>query len=213
MLRPAGFTGHFVPTCDDDGLFVPQQNWGSVGQSWCVNKYTGEEIEGTRTGPGSQRVVDCDSQARLVGLNMHKSLEEKGPCFAKIMEQRGRAGTPGFYTPRCTENGYYRTQQNHGSTGYSWCVNPQTGEEIPNTRRSPSEQKVECGACFKEIEEKLTRKPLLGQYLAQCNMENGQYIPEQHFQGIRWCANPQTGAVEGKKYPPGDNTPLPCVDH
>jgi hypothetical protein len=213
LLRPTGLVGNFIPECTDDGLFTPKQQWGSVGQTWCVNKYTGEEIEGTRTGPAEQRDVDCDKEARMAALKMHESLEDQGPCFAKIMEQRGRSGTPGFYTPKCTQNGYYHTEQSHGSTGYSWCVNPMTGEEIPETRRGPAQGKAECGACFKEIEEKLARKTKLGQHLVQCNMENGDYVPEQYNEGFRWCANPKTGAVEGKKYPPGDKTPLPCVNH
>jgi nidogen (entactin) len=212
FLRPTGFVGAFAPTCDDDGLFASQQHWGSTGQSWCVNKYTGEEIQGTRTGPGSQP-TDCNAAAHTAALGMHKALEEKGPCFAQIVEARGRSGMPGFYTPTCTENGFYHTEQHHGSTGHSWCVNPRTGAEIPGTRRGPAQKKVECGACFIEIEEKLTRKHVMGLDLPQCNEENGDYLPVQHHEGYSWCANPKTGAVEGKKYAPGDKTPLPCVNN
>jgi len=71
---------------------------------------------------------------------------------------------------------------------------------------------VNCGACFKEIEEKLSRQPRLGLDLPECNNENGDYQPIQHHEGYSWCANPKTGAVEGKKNPPGDNTLLPCVN-
>lgn len=212
LLRPSGMVGMFIPACTDDGLFESQQRWGSTGQTWCVNKYTGEEIQGTRTRPGQQVRVNCEEQARNEALKMHESLATKGPCYAKMMEERGRSGTPGFYTPACTDNGFFRTEQRHGSTGFSWCVNPMTGEEIRETRRGPAEQKVECGRCFKEIEEKLTRLPVMGQHLIKC-LDNGDYFPEQSKEGYRWCANPKTGAVEGKKYPPGDNTPLPCVNH
>jgi nidogen (entactin) len=212
LLRPTGFVGGFVPVCDEDGLFTSTQHHGSTGHSWCVNKYTGEEIETTRTTPG-QQPTDCDAAAHNDALDMHKSLGEKGPCFAKIVEERGSAGTPGFYTPRCTKNGFYRTEQSHGSTGYTWCVNPTTGAEVPGTRRGPGEQKATCGACFKEIEGQITRKPMMGQHLAQCNDENGDYLPVQHYEGSSWCANPKTGEVEGKKHAPGDKTPLPCVNN
>jgi hypothetical protein len=213
LLRPGGLVGNFVPECTDDGLFASEQHWGSAGQKWCVNKYTGEEIEGTRTGPGDAKKIDCEQGANIVALKMHQAMEEKGPCYAKIMEQRGRSGTPGFYTPACTDNGYFRTEQHHGSTGYSWCVNPKAGDEIANTRRGPGQERARCGTCFKEIEEKLTRKFAMGQHLAECNEENGEYKPVQHREGYTWCVNPQTGAVEGKKYPPGDKTPLPCVNN
>jgi nidogen (entactin) len=143
---------------------------------------------------------------------MHQEVDNKGPCYAKIMESRGRQGTPGFYTPTCTDNGFYRTEQSHGSTGYTWCANPATGAEVPGTRRSAVQPRANCGACFKEIEQKLARQPKLGAELPQCS-ENGDYVPEQHSEGYRWCANPKTGAVEGKKYPPGDRTPLPCVNN
>ena len=211
-LRPAGIVGNYVPVCDEDGLFNARQAWGSTGQSWCVNKYTGEEIKGSRSGPGQQS-VNCTVAAVENGRALVSQMVNKGPCYAKLIEARGRESTPGFYTPACTTNGYYKTEQHHSSTGYTWCANPATGEEVPNTRRNAIETKVNCGACFKEIEEKLTRKPLLGLNLPQCNNENGEYVPVQHYEGYTYCVNPQTGAVEGKKIAPGDKTPLPCVNH
>ena len=49
--------GAFVPQCEDDGYYQPQQFHGSTGQSWCVTR-EGEEIDGTRTLPG-QPITDC----------------------------------------------------------------------------------------------------------------------------------------------------------
>jgi nidogen (entactin) len=212
-LRPVGFVGNYVPTCDKDGLFEPTQHRGSTGESWCVDRYSGEEIPGTRFGPGQQRSKTCEQQARLIGLNMHSMLPQKGPCYAEVVDARGLARMPGFYTPKCTENGFYQTEQRHSSTGYTWCVNPRTGKEIDGTRRGPNEPKADCGACFKEIEQKLAQPPRMGNEMPQCNEENGDYVPVQHREGYSWCANPKTGAVEGKKYPPGDKTPLPCVNN
>jgi nidogen (entactin) len=208
-----GPVGQYVPVCDEDGLFDSTQRHGSTGYSWCVNKYTGEEIPDSRVGPGQQRKISCAAAANIVGLMMHTALPQQGPCYAKILEARGRESTPGFYTPKCTENGYYKTEQRHASTGYTWCVNPATGIEIEGTRRGPTQPRANCGACFKEIEEKLSRQPRLGGELPQCNVENGDYVPVQHREGYSFCVNPQTGAVEGKKNPPGVNTPLPCVNH
>jgi hypothetical protein len=211
-LKPKGTVGTYVPECDKDGLFMTTQHYGSVGQSWCVNKYTGDEIQGTRTGPG-QIPLDCATASYANALSMHQALVIQGPCFAKIVQERGSIGTPGFYTPRCTENGYYRTEQSHGSTGNTWCANPETGVEVAGTRRGPSQPAATCGACFMEIEQKLTRQPVMGQQMPQCNQENGDYMPVQHSEGFTWCANPKTGAVEGKKVAPGDNSQLPCVNN
>jgi nidogen (entactin) len=214
-LRPAGFVGHYAPTCDEEGLFAPTQVYGSTGQSWCVNKYTGEEIPDTRVGPGQERKIKCETASHLIGLSMHSKLIEQGPCYAKILESRGREGTPGFFTPRCTDNGYYKTEQYHSSTGFSWCVNPATGEEVVGTRRAPGQPKATCGACFKEIDDKLNRHLRLGNYLAQCNEENGDYLPVQYHEGYTWCANPKTGAVEGQKYQiiASKKISLPCVNN
>jgi hypothetical protein len=212
-LRPRGVAGQYVPKCDEEGLFVATQRHGSTGYSWCVNRYTGEEIPNSRLGPGQQRKISCDAAAHLVGLMMHTALVEQGPCYAKIMEARGRESTPGFYTPKCTNNGFFKTEQYHSSTGYTWCVNPATGVEIEGTRRAPAQPRANCGACFKEIEEKLSRKLVLGGELSQCNVENGDYVPVQRHEGYSYCVNPKTGAIEGKKNSPGDNTPLPCLNH
>ncbi|XP_045921077.1 galactose-specific lectin nattectin-like [Micropterus dolomieu] len=53
--------GEFVPQCNDDGNFLPQQCSGSTGYCWCVNVFTGEEIPDTKTPPGSTP-VDCDDE-------------------------------------------------------------------------------------------------------------------------------------------------------
>ena len=50
--------GAFVPTCEDDGYYSPQQTWGSTGESWCVTR-EGTEIAGTRTSPG-QPPYNCN---------------------------------------------------------------------------------------------------------------------------------------------------------
>ncbi|CAL8326940.1 unnamed protein product [Lota lota] len=58
--------GAYVPQCNDDGTFTPQQCWGSTGYCWCVNIYTGEEIPGTRTPPGTLP-TRCTSDGEYFG--------------------------------------------------------------------------------------------------------------------------------------------------
>ncbi|XP_054457742.1 regenerating islet-derived protein 3-alpha isoform X2 [Anoplopoma fimbria] len=53
--------GAFVPQCDHNGNFLPQQCWASTGYCWCVNVITGEEIPNTKTPPGTMP-VSCGSE-------------------------------------------------------------------------------------------------------------------------------------------------------
>uniref|UniRef100_A0A8C4DN08 Thyroglobulin type-1 domain-containing protein n=1 Tax=Dicentrarchus labrax TaxID=13489 RepID=A0A8C4DN08_DICLA len=45
--------GAFVPQCDANGNFLPQQCWASTGYCWCVDVITGKEIPHTKTPPGT----------------------------------------------------------------------------------------------------------------------------------------------------------------
>uniref|UniRef100_A0A3B3XBY3 Thyroglobulin type-1 domain-containing protein n=1 Tax=Poecilia mexicana TaxID=48701 RepID=A0A3B3XBY3_9TELE len=49
--------GVFVPRCDAQGQFLPQQCHGSTGHCWCVDS-SGQERAGTRTAPGATP-ADC----------------------------------------------------------------------------------------------------------------------------------------------------------
>uniref|UniRef100_A0A8C6SZ42 Thyroglobulin type-1 domain-containing protein n=1 Tax=Neogobius melanostomus TaxID=47308 RepID=A0A8C6SZ42_9GOBI len=44
--------GAYVPQCDANGAYLPQQCHGSNGHCWCVDS-TGQERPGTRTDPGA----------------------------------------------------------------------------------------------------------------------------------------------------------------
>uniref|UniRef100_A0A673BKK7 Nidogen 2a (osteonidogen) n=1 Tax=Sphaeramia orbicularis TaxID=375764 RepID=A0A673BKK7_9TELE len=51
---PEGYPipGAFVPQCDANGEYTPQQCHSSIGHCWCVDR-TGQERPGTRTPPGT----------------------------------------------------------------------------------------------------------------------------------------------------------------
>ncbi len=53
--------------------------------------------------------------------------------------------TIGAFVPQCDAHGNFLPQQCSGSTGYCWCVDIITGEEIPNTRTPPGTVPVNCG--------------------------------------------------------------------
>ncbi len=49
--------GAYIPQCTPSGDYEPRQCHGSTGFCWCVN-LDGEEIFGTRRGPGQEVVCD-----------------------------------------------------------------------------------------------------------------------------------------------------------
>ncbi|XP_054876256.1 ladderlectin-like [Poeciliopsis prolifica] len=51
---------------------------------------------------------------------------------------------PGMFCPQCDANGNFLPQQCSGSTGYCWCVDIITGEEIPNTKTAPGVRPINC---------------------------------------------------------------------
>ena len=45
----------------------------------------------------------------------------------------------------CKSDGSFEEKQCHGSTGYCWCVNSETGAEIQGTRKAPGQGEINCG--------------------------------------------------------------------
>merc|ERR1712227_389180 len=74
--KKIGQIGGFFPECDANGQYKPEQFYGSIGQSWCVNVVTGKEIEGTRIRYGAKRSADYCS--RLGNLRKKYLGEEFG---------------------------------------------------------------------------------------------------------------------------------------
>ncbi|XP_042275633.1 testican-1 isoform X2 [Thunnus albacares] len=59
------------------------------------------------------------------------------PCQtekSRIQNQSRRKSLIGSYIPRCTEEGYFKPTQCHGSTGQCWCVD-KYGNEIAGSRK------------------------------------------------------------------------------
>lgn len=44
-LKNPVLIGEFVPQCDKDGNYNARQCSGSTGSCWCVDKFTGQEVE------------------------------------------------------------------------------------------------------------------------------------------------------------------------
>lgn len=207
--------GKYIPQCTSSGKYEPVQCHGSTGNCWCVNTETGEEISGTRVGPGAGRRPSCPSTA--FAASSFVSMET-------CAQARQRVGPmmPGKYIPQCVASGDYNEVQCHGSTGYCWCVNPKTGEKVPNTEVAPGHGPPSChvaafamdapmpkGPCTLEREHAGPAMP--GKFIPKCT-PSGKYLPKQCSPtGFCWCVEIETGKeIAGTRVAPGDNRDPPC---
>uniref|UniRef100_H2LFX1 Nidogen 2 n=1 Tax=Oryzias latipes TaxID=8090 RepID=H2LFX1_ORYLA len=201
--RPS--VGAYVPQCDQNGEYVPQQCHTSTGYCWCVDGM-GQERSGTRSAPGSPS-MDCS-----------KPGAPKTPCErlreSVLASSAGGRPLAGAYAPQCDEDGHYVPRQCHGSSGYCWCVDS-SGQERPGTRTSPGAPSVDC----KEPEAPKTECELLreramasspeavpaaGRFVPQCDAE-GRYLSQQCHgsTGHCWCVDSRGQERPGTRTPPG----------
>ncbi|XP_038831863.1 saxiphilin-like [Salvelinus namaycush] len=127
-----GSIGAYVPTCDGNGQYTPEQCWGSTGYCWCVNS-SGQKIPGTETPPGTDR-INCTTQNGMI--------RPKTPCEI-ARDTAMKIVMPGVYVPTCDNDGQYTHEQCSGSTGYCWCVNT-SGQKIPGTETPPGTPRINC---------------------------------------------------------------------
>merc|ERR1719402_334825 len=66
----------FIPDCDEHGNYLVIQCHGSIGQCWCVDKQTGEELRGTRKGQGDGK-PNCNLQPSGACQDKRASLLQK----------------------------------------------------------------------------------------------------------------------------------------
>nr|XP_029529998.1 equistatin-like [Oncorhynchus nerka] len=134
--------GVYVPTCDNDGQYKPEQCSGSTGYCWCVNS-SGQKIPGTDTPPGTAPII-CSTQ--------NGTMRPMSPC-----EDARDAATHdpvGAYTPTCDAAGRYTPEQCSGSTGYCWCVTS-SGQKIPGTETPPGTAPIICSTKMKGVGSKM----------------------------------------------------------
>ncbi|XP_027147434.1 nidogen-2 isoform X8 [Larimichthys crocea] len=216
---PEGYpiVGAYVPQCDDNGQYRPQQCHGSSGHCWCVDS-TGQERAGTRTPPGTPS-VDCDRPVEPERPKTHcehhrDSVQTTSPEGYPIV---------GAYVPQCDDNGQYRPQQCHGSSGHCWCVDS-TGQERAGTRTPPGTPSVDCDRpdeparpkthCEQHRDSVQTTSPegypLLGAFVPQCD-DNGQYTSQQCYSstGQCWCVDARGEERDGTRTGPG-TPPVDC---
>ncbi|XP_077147375.1 saxiphilin-like [Ranitomeya variabilis] len=188
--------GAFVPKCDEKGNYAPKQCHGSTGYCWCLNE-NGEEIEGTRTSPGTKHLT-CEDTAN------------KSPCLKERQKLLSAKPSPTIFVPECDEKGNYRRLQCHG---YCWCVD-EYGEEIFASRTFPGKPPKTCGAsgetpCIKERNKVLSAtEPLLGAFVPDCD-EKGYFSPLQFHgsTGYSWCVTKNGEEIKGTRTRPGQSPP------
>ncbi|XP_051723944.1 nidogen-2 isoform X9 [Ctenopharyngodon idella] len=195
--------GAFIPECDEEGQYRPQQCHGSTGHCWCVDS-RGQERAGTRTPPGTLR-INCDEPGRLkTQCEQHRD---------SLQSRNGDVPRVGAFIPECDEEGQYRPQQCHGSTGHCWCVDSR-GQERAGTRTPPGTPRINCDEsghpktqCEQHRDSLQSRKdgvPLAGAFIPQCD-EEGQYRPQQCHgsTGHCWCVDSRGQERAGTRTPPG----------
>ncbi|XP_067311913.1 nidogen-2 isoform X1 [Pseudorasbora parva] len=193
--------GAFVPECDEEGQYRRQQCHGSTGHCWCVDS-RGQERAGTRTPPGTPR-INCDEPVR-----------PKTQCEQhRDSLQNGDVPQLGAFVPECDEEGQYRRQQCHGSTGHCWCVDSR-GQERAGTRTPPGTPRINCDEpvrpktqCEQHRDSLQSRSddvPLVGAFIPECD-EEGQYRRQQCHgsTGHCWCVDSRGQERAGTRTPPG----------
>ncbi|XP_041834654.1 equistatin-like [Melanotaenia boesemani] len=161
--------GAYLPQCDDNGQYLPDQRHGSTGYHWCADS-KGQKIPGTDTPPG------------VPDVNCSKPDEPQRLCQRHRDRQKGIDASVGVFVPECDENGEYQPKQCHASTGECWCVDKR-GIQI-------SETKIPAGSpppdCSKAVERHYERpKPLLEadgeifDIISSMCKNDGQIIPPE----------------------------------
>ncbi|XP_040888434.1 nidogen-2 isoform X2 [Toxotes jaculatrix] len=208
---PEGYpiVGAYVPQCDANGQYTPQQCHASTGHCWCVDS-NGQERAGTRTPPGAPP-RDCDKPDE----------PERPKTHCEYHRDRGQSTSPegypivGAYVPQCDANGQYLPRQCHGSTGHCWCVDSQ-GQERAGTRTPPGAPSVDCdrpvpvaptqrpeSVCERwraSLIEHYGGKPDPQQYVPQCEPD-GQFSPVQCYGETTycWCVDQDGREVPGTR--------------
>jgi len=170
---------------------------------WCVNPETGEKTKDFQPAPGPH-IPKC------------------GECFYDLMkfyESSLFASPLGRNKPECDSDGLFKSQQRSPSTGYTWCVNAETGEKIAGSDVAPGAGQANCEAGRKKRsnpgpcqEPGLGFRPMPGQYIPQCTLYGFFNVIQVHRSARNsWCVNPGTGEkIEGSDVALGSGKIADC---
>ncbi|XP_054089611.1 SPARC-related modular calcium-binding protein 2 isoform X5 [Zeugodacus cucurbitae] len=126
--------GKFCDLDDDDRLTLTE--WNDCFSKDGINLIIPNE------GPKLLDVTDTKIDTPL------NESESESECLADqkaTLEEQRHGGTL-FYVPECTSDGRYQRVQCYRSTPYCWCVNEDTGKNIPGT--TVKDKRPQCDAIF-----------------------------------------------------------------
>ncbi|XP_072167120.1 zonadhesin-like [Diadema setosum] len=131
------------------------------------------------------------------------------PCPVLLEEVRADGILIGEFVPECTEEGKYAQIQCHGSTGYCWCVDIETGIEIEGTsiRGRPicpidcpaGQRYMECGTACEPSCENPDPQFCTFQCMSGCFCEEGQVKNGDECIMLEDCPNVQEANCTGGK--------------
>jgi len=206
--------GSYRPQCSPFGYFKVIQFHPSTGYAWCVNPETGVKIEGSDVAPGAGKPQCGKCLFELTKYLVHGHIS---------LRPLGSGGKPA-----CDETGRFQPVQSNPSTGYSWCVDPETGDKKEGTDAAPGSPQPNCeatnaanaeadarplGPC--ELAKAQQGQPALGAFVPTCDSQ-GFYTSIQHHEGYRFCVDTNTGEQlpNSPRYGPGEqDKKLPCENN
>ncbi|XP_035786614.1 SPARC-related modular calcium-binding protein 2-like isoform X1 [Anopheles albimanus] len=159
LVRGGGGGGHFLRADDDDDDSQNSSNdfTDYYDDYHSENEYDSDEL------PDSDNALLNGLQLPVNGLQPYlllqgptmvnpkgdddtilKDSEADSDCLSdrKYALDEQKYGTNALYVPECTADGRYQRVQCYRSTGYCWCVNEDTGKNIPGT--STKDEKPVC---------------------------------------------------------------------
>ncbi|XP_053674254.1 SPARC-related modular calcium-binding protein 2 [Anopheles nili] len=152
-----GGGGHYLRADDDDSQNISNDFTDDDDDDHSENEYDSDEL------PDSDNALLNGLQLPVNGLQPYlllqgktmvdpkgeddaifKDSEADSDCLSdrKYALDEQKYGTNALYVPECTPDGRYQRVQCYRSTGYCWCVNEDTGKNIPGT--STKDEKPVC---------------------------------------------------------------------
>jgi uncharacterized lipoprotein YbaY len=118
-----GMVGGFAPNCKLDGSFEEKQCHSSTGNCWCVDTETGDEIQGTRRGPGEDPVVCvkpvcsivCPDEYRPVCASDGQTFDNM--CWLNSTKKCDNLDIQVQYEGRCKDDSIDKTNKKTGEPG------------------------------------------------------------------------------------------------
>eukprot|EP00111_Clytia_hemisphaerica_P017537 TCONS_00051917-protein len=204
-----GMVGHFTPQCEEDGSFKKVQCHASTGFCYCVVPETGAKVVGTEV---RGKLTNCEA----TGVNNAKT------CLNHLQELDAKPALLGAFRPVCQANGLYAETQCHGSTGFCFCVVPETGKKILGTEIRGKPKSCKATPCMLQRHQGMlkSQKMMVGHFTPQCE-EDGSFKKVQCHgsTGYCFCVAADTGVkVEGTEVrgkptncETADNADKPCL--